>query len=226
MPGIESVRHLTELLLPDPRHSHLGNLPEKQYARLAEIKLNEAAPQDVRQLFETAKNLSLYSWFVYRFHPVASFIAYSCLEAALRPLALADPTFPKQVRPNWFPKFGDMMNHAVSKGWLTNRGFDNARHMAKARARHRALIEQIQEMNAQGIDEMESREPTIEAIEAELATLPYARNLAKNIPDLRNVVAHGHRFLDGGSISVISLVAEAINQLYPAVKSDGQATAI
>jgi hypothetical protein len=67
MPGIESVRHLTELLLPDPRHSHLGNLPEKQYARLAEIKLNEAAPQDVRQLFETAKNLSLYSWFVYRF---------------------------------------------------------------------------------------------------------------------------------------------------------------
>jgi hypothetical protein len=148
------------------------------------------------------------------------------LEAALRPLALADPTFPKQVRPNWFPRFADMMNHAVSKGWLRNQGFDNARHMAMVRARHRTLIEQIQEMNARGTDQMESREPTIEAIEAELATLPYARNLAKNIPYLRNVVAHGHRFLDDGSISVISLVAEAINQLYPAVKSDGQATAI
>jgi hypothetical protein len=215
MPEIELVRPLTELLCPDPRHNHLGNLPEKQYARLAEITLNEAAPEDVRQLFETAKNLSLYSWFVYRLHPVASFIAYSCLEAALRPLALADSTFPKQTRPNWFPKFGDMMNHAVSKGWLRNQGFENARHMATVRARHRVHIEQIEEMNALGIDQMESREPTIEAIEAELATLPYARNLAKNIPELRNVVAHGHRFLDDGSIAVISLVAEAVNQLYP-----------
>jgi hypothetical protein len=226
MPAIELVRPLTELLHPDPRHSHLGNLPEKQYARLAEIRLTEAVPEDVRQLLETAKNLSLYSWFVYRFHPVASFIAYSCLEAALRPLVLADPTFPKQTKPNWFPSFGAMMNHAVSKGWLRNQGFDNARHMARVRARHRTLIEQIQEMNAQGIDQMESREPTIEAIEAELESLPYARNLAKNIPDLRNAVAHGHRFLDDGSIAVISLVAEAINQLYPAVDGHGQASAI
>ena len=73
---------------------------------------------------------------------------------------------------------------------------------------------------------MESREPTIEAIEAELECLPYARNLAKNIPDLRNAVAHGHRFLDDGSIAVISLVAEAINQLYPTAAGDGQAAAI
>jgi hypothetical protein len=32
---------------------------------------------------------------------------------------------------------------------------------------------------------------------------------------IRNHLAHGHAFLDAGSVSVLRVVAEVINQLFP-----------
>lgn len=212
---IERMRPFSDLSKPDPRHFGRGDAPVALYESLAEIQLNDSVPVKVRQLFETAKNLSLYTWFVYRFHPVASFIGYSCLEAALLPLVMKDPNFPKMEWKGWFPSFRSMLNHAVSHGWLRNEGFENARLVAKGRARHKAMIAQIEEMNAAGINEMPSREPEEEQIEAELAGLPYARNLVNGLPELRNAVAHGKPFLDDGSLGSLRVVAEAINQLYP-----------
>lgn len=219
MSDLERVRPLAEITSPDPRHTGQGEVPEALYKSLSELHLNEAVPVDVRQLYETAKNLSLYSWFVYRFHPIASFIGYSCLEAALKPLAMRDPSFPKQSWPGSSPSFKRMMEHAVASGWIRNEGFENARLVAQARARQRTMIEQIDYMSANGIDEMPSREPTADQIEAELRSLPYAKDLVDALPALRNVVAHGRPFLYGGSVGTLRVVAEAINQLFPVASS-------
>jgi len=46
--------------------------------------LNDTVPEKIREHFETTKNLLLYSWFVYRFIPVAEFHAATTLEYALK----------------------------------------------------------------------------------------------------------------------------------------------
>lgn len=54
------------------------------YRGIEEESLVEMVPEAIREHFATAQNLVLYSWFVYRFIPVAQLHLYSCLEFALR----------------------------------------------------------------------------------------------------------------------------------------------
>lgn len=70
--------------MPDPRHDGALGTPDSLHADLNVIAIHDGVPLHVRQLFETAKNLSLYSWFVYRFHPIAQLIGHSSLEQALK----------------------------------------------------------------------------------------------------------------------------------------------
>ena len=79
----DPLKALEEILKPDPRRPHLVGTLAEEHADLATISLNDAVPVIVAQLFETAKNVSLYSWFVYRFHPVSESVAFSALELAL-----------------------------------------------------------------------------------------------------------------------------------------------
>lgn len=70
-PGSSARRALRIL-----RHSRCAGIPKAtladRHAAVARYVLNATAPDAVRIHFETAKNLFLYGWFVYRFHPVAS----------------------------------------------------------------------------------------------------------------------------------------------------------
>src|SRR5258708_1152361 len=54
------------------------------YASASRLVLNKNVPERVAIQFETVKNLYLYSWFIYRFFPVAEHQALACLELALR----------------------------------------------------------------------------------------------------------------------------------------------
>jgi hypothetical protein len=46
--------------------------------------LHAGVPEDIVIQFETARNVYLYSWFIYRFFPVAEHQSLACLELALR----------------------------------------------------------------------------------------------------------------------------------------------
>ena len=50
----------------------------------ADVLTAAGVPERLRDHYETCRNLILYSWFVYRFVPVAQLHLYSCLEFALR----------------------------------------------------------------------------------------------------------------------------------------------
>jgi hypothetical protein len=212
---IERMRLLQDLAKPDPRHLGRSDLLASRYTELEGIHVDESVPDNVRQLFETAKNLSLYSWYVYRFHPVARLVAYTCLESALRQLVLRDASFPKNKLRNGRPVFKEMLKHAVEHGWLRNEGFEIARHLAGVRAKQLVTIGQIEEMTALGLERIESREPSAEEIAAELESSTYVHGLTESIPLIRNHLAHGGSFLDSGSVAILKIVAEALNQLYP-----------
>ncbi len=80
----DPLKHFSEIFEPDKRHRNSPVDIKSIHRILDGITLNNQVPNSVRQLFETAKNLSLYSWYVYRFHQVSETVAYSALELALK----------------------------------------------------------------------------------------------------------------------------------------------
>src|SRR6266404_3995847 len=92
---IEKLKSLDDVSQPDDRYRNRVDLDhstgritettiESIYRLIEPIRLNEKVPDDVRSHFEIARNLALYSWFVYSFNVVAAMQAYSCLEMALK----------------------------------------------------------------------------------------------------------------------------------------------
>ncbi|MDX6403567.1 MAG: hypothetical protein QOH70_1022 [Blastocatellia bacterium] len=92
---MERFKSLSEVCQPDLRYRGRVDLDkttgtvsettiESIYDLIQPIALGAKVPDEVRSHFETAKNLALYSWFVYSFNIVAAMHAFASLEMALR----------------------------------------------------------------------------------------------------------------------------------------------
>ena len=80
------------------------------HKRLSDIVLTKEAPEDVRTAFETARNLMLYTWFVFEFQTVAELQAYGVLELALR--QKRGPVASETHR----PRFAQLIQNALDEG--------------------------------------------------------------------------------------------------------------
>jgi hypothetical protein len=128
----EKLRPAEHLHEPDPRNALLvwidktTNVVRPLEARdlhdaVAALVLDPAVPEDIAQHFETVKNIYLYSWFIYRFQPVAELESLACLEYALR-VRLADEVQAgklKQKRPG----LQRLIRYAVDCQLVRNQGF-------------------------------------------------------------------------------------------------------
>jgi hypothetical protein len=92
---MERLKQLEEVYLPDERYRNRVNINhdtgevtemgvETIYSLVEGVRLSDSVPEAVRSHFETAKNLILYSWFVYSFNAVAAMQAFASLEMAVR----------------------------------------------------------------------------------------------------------------------------------------------
>jgi hypothetical protein len=92
---MEQLKSLEEVCEPDIRYQGRVDLKkitgtvsettiESLYSLIQPITLGSTVPDEIRNHFETAKNLALYSWFVYSFNVVAAMHAFASLEMALR----------------------------------------------------------------------------------------------------------------------------------------------
>ena len=74
---MERLKSLKEILEPDARQKHLvtrtpsgGTRPltlEDFYNRAKEIELHDGVPENIRNHFQTARHLLIYSWLYYPF---------------------------------------------------------------------------------------------------------------------------------------------------------------
>lgn len=96
----ETLRPAEHIHEPDPRNAQTAWVDRTSgvirpvqasdlHNAIAAFVLDPAVPEDIAQHFETVKNVYLYSWFIYRFQPVAELLSLACLEYALR-VRLAD----------------------------------------------------------------------------------------------------------------------------------------
>jgi hypothetical protein len=176
---------------------------------LSEIVLAAHVPLNVRQLFETAKNVSLYSWFVYRFHQVAELVAYSALEMALKERAgFFEGAAESDTRS--VPGLKRLLEKSKKEGWLKGELFPSFRMLATERARHAQVTFAI----SAEVETIAITEPTENEIQAAMREIDIVQILIDRAPWIRNRLAHGSSTLSPTSVHTLGLVAEAINQLF------------
>jgi hypothetical protein len=135
----DPLKPLDKVCEPDERQKYFAYGLADYHARLSDLALDQSVPAEVRQLFETAKNLSLYSWFVYRFHQASELIAFSALEMALRAkYSLENPGSPSRSRAQglyW------LLRHAKEERWIANEGFPSLYESARNLAAHKKSMD-------------------------------------------------------------------------------------
>lgn len=107
---------------PDPETGALRPVRVHDFHdAVSAFSLHAGVPKDVVQHFETVKNVYLYSWFVYRFQPVAELHSLACLEFALRERLANDIREGnlKEKRPG----LQSLMKYAINNQLVKNEGF-------------------------------------------------------------------------------------------------------
>lgn len=187
---------------------------EDRHEAIREFALNESAPLSIRVHFETAKNLYLYAWFVYRFFPVAEKHVLATLEFALRErLSAWMPAThgPKAKVPRGLAK---LISLAMAEKLITNDGLRANERLARQRASHRLSMEQIREMNSRGVTEMAFPDVPIQPLPEDYAH-DSLKIFEQNLPMIRNEYAHGSAMLHNTVLGTFEIVTDLVNQLFP-----------
>ena len=201
----DRLKPLEEVPLPDPRQEHFAVISsdgfrrvqlEDYHKRLSHFVVSTNAPREVHVAFDTARNLYLYSWFVYRFSAIAELQTYATLEYALR--ARIGPSKAKKLR-----GLAACFDFALSKGWLRDAEAGFYRRIAKRRHEHVESLKGILDFGE---------------VPA-LAPDQWVRRLQKSLPNLRNTLAHGEPMLSGSTTNVLEICCDLINQLFPTIQS-------
>jgi len=183
-----------------------------RYEDIRSFELNPSVPHSIRVHFETAKNLYLYSWFVYRFFPVAEQQALASLEFALRE-RLPPPKLTRKGKPRIEGLF-DRLTRARELGLIRNDGLKIRDRAAMRRARARYEYETMEEMIRTGATAMVLDDSNIQPNEQDLG-YDWIGALIKSLPDIRNDYAHGSKGLHSTMLETFEIASDLINQLYP-----------
>ena len=218
----EKLRPAEYVCEPDPRStmfvgldltngtSHAIELAD-HHEQISGYVLHAGVPEDIVLQFETARNVYLYSWFVYRFYPVAEHQSLACLELALR------ERLKEEIRTGKIkgkrPTLRPLLNYAIEHGLVKNEGFATWRNRGEINSRQRVRMEKFREMSEKKLTEMTWDESDIK-ITAEDLDWDYVKMLPDMLPMLRNDYAHGSTELNNWALRSIQIVCEIINQLY------------
>ncbi len=163
--------------------------------------------------FETARNLYLYAWFVYRFYPVCEHHALACLELALR------ERYGNEAPNDYRNKDGKLylkgsLRYAIDRGYVRHEGFRRWNEAAQRRAAGRYEMEKTDEMYANGLKQIDLDYSKVTVTDAD-RNWEYLSFLSDFLPELRNSYAHGTTMLHNQVLTTLEVVSEIINQIYP-----------
>lgn len=220
----EELRNPNSIHNPDPRTINLvivdgsNKLPrpitiQDQHDCISYFRFNSTVPKDITVHFETAKNLYLYAWHVYRFYPVAEQQAFATLEYALR-LRLPEyvDQFMKENRGRE-PTLRSLIKHAKEIDILKNNLFASKYRWATQIAKDRFSSQIHAKMILEGLTEIEYDDSHVTPTEEDL-NHDWLNSFIEVIPSLRNDLAHGSSTLRHSVVHTFDVVSSMINQLY------------
>lgn len=185
---------------------------EAHHRILDGLRLHEGVPVDVRELYETARNVALYSYFAYRLHQSAEMIGFSAFEMALRVRAQAE--LPELFEGGKLPALGKLAKTAAERNWLSDDRYPSRHARAEHFARHIKSAEACDYMRKHGLAEIPVEEPTEADIESAMQRLRIAGDFLADAARKRNNLAHGSRTLMPSVFGTLGLISESINQLF------------
>lgn len=169
---------------------------EEYHRGISRIQLDAHVPEAVRQHFDVARNVLIYAWFVYGFVPIAELQVFATLEFALR-LRLGRE---HEKRP---PGLAELLKQAVDMGVLCDDDFAALR-----------TIPGQPVVTGNSIVDANLRSADHRSAESHIALM------ARAIPRLRNLLAHGAFALWPGGQGAFIVVSTAINALYRQSRSE------
>lgn len=184
---------------------------DRYHRSISELNLHAGVPESVVVQFEIAKNLYLYSWFVYRFYAVCEHQALTCLEFSLR------ERFGHEVPRRYFrgekPTLSPLLRYAIDSKAVKNEGFRLWRERVQLRAQQRYQFDKLKEMREKGLDTivLDYSQAVVEDADRDW---DYLNVLLEVLPGIRNHYAHGTSSLHNQVRGTIELVAEIINQIF------------
>ena len=217
----ESLRTIESLCEPDVRNGYFSRFDsatgqlgpitaDDHLSDIASFTLSTNVPEPIRIQFETARNLYAYAWFVYRFYPIAEQHALTSLEFALRECLAADVTRSGTRRPRGLK---DWLTEARKRGAISNDRFSWRAEQAMQRARSRAELQMIQDMQRLGLEkavvDCSKVDPLPEDFDQDWLGV-----FIETLPKIRNRYAHGSKVLHNSVLRTFEIVSELINQLF------------
>ncbi len=201
------LKPLEDLSNPDPTRflvkelspsALIANTVEDHYRRIESLVLSQSVPEEVIIQFDISRNLLLYSWFVFRFVPVAELYAYASLEHALRIRINSVPVGKKRQ----FRGLKDRLKHAISQKWIRVEFLP-----------HYQRLEKIQAVEWERAKKIFGN-PDVWVVQ--LDPTKYADQLLGGLPALRNELAHGTHRLSLSGYLTLEICRDIIQQLFPA----------
>lgn len=224
---MEEFKSLDEVLKVDERNTyfvlhnlHTGEKRPRElkdhYKAVGTFVLNDEVPEKIRDHFNIAKNVLLYTWFVYNFFSVAELQALSALELALRERIGEDglKDLKKQLKKKG-KRLGlqAYIEHTAVNGWISNEDFKAYHRAPYMQAMHDYQIRKTEEMTEKGLDSIEINYDDIEV--PEVNTVDYLGVLIGTVNDIRNAHAHGETFLYPASAwQTFEVCSDFINALF------------
>jgi hypothetical protein len=208
------LRGPVDICAPDPRMDRGEASNEEalrhRHAAIEPLHLPEAVPESVRVHFETAKNVWLYAWFVYRFHMVAVQYVLTTLEFAARTryeqLGFIAPDAERK------PGLKFLLKDAQERGLISNGRFGPSKRRASIRAKQRQEFEVMRAMQAQGVEEQvwEFSDSDVRPEDWE----DWLSHVVDALPERRNDHAHGTSMLYPAVLGTFETVHDLICQLW------------
>jgi len=219
---LESLRPPEYVCEPDPRSTMFVRVDLRNgtsrpieltdhHEQISGFVLHGGVPQEIVLQFETARNVYLYAWFIYRFYSVAEHMSLACLELALRERLKDEIRTGKIKRKR--PTLYHLLKYTVDHGLVKNEGFSAWQNRGEINSRARVEMEKLREGSEKNLTEITWDESDIQ-ITAEDLDWDYAKMLPDLLRRLRNEYAHGSTDLHNWSLRSVQIVSEIINQLY------------
>lgn len=203
---MDTLKPFNEICCPDSRQTAFilynrdtGESRERtlhdHYSAIQDIVLNAVVPAKIREHFETARNLLLYSWYVYRFGPVAELHAIASVEFALKVKNGKDKGGLKRL-----------LDLAIKEEWILDSGFKY----------YPVIKENLAEYTTDDIYRPDNKPDDPDSIDLQA----YCKILAESLPYLRNEMAHGSQMVYPSGTATLAICADVINQLFTVESHD------
>ncbi len=215
----DEFRTPVNVLAPDQRNFHFGVTSiEVLYARISQCSLNSYVSEDIRVQFDTARNLYLHAFYVYRFYVVAERHVLTTLELATRE-CIGDKTlvaFQNELKASGvhFTKGLRLyLEYLARHQLIKNEDFPiwhRRNEIAAEEAYHDKIFKLMEE---QGLKEYQWDESEIDESAFDVEW-DYVKVLCEILPKIRNNHSHGSTILHNQvSLSFVN-VSIIINKMF------------